>query len=70
MPDQGLEDISHTRRVADSMAEPERSNFDLVGSFFGEDDENDIFETVMQNHLKRYSRQKAKQQSEKQTTVW
>ena len=53
MPDQGLEDISHTCRVADSMAEPERSNFDLVGSFFGEDDENDIFENVMQNDLKR-----------------
>ena len=46
-----MEDISHTRRVADTMAEPERPNFDLVGIFFGEDDENDILENVMQNAL-------------------
>ena len=69
MPDQGLEDISHTYRVADTMTDTERPNFDLVGSFFGEDDGNDILENVMQNALKEIeSTKKNKQQSEKQTT--
>ena len=34
------------------MAEPEHPNFDLVGCLFGENDEIDMLENVMQNALK------------------
>ena len=61
----GLEDISHTySRVADTMAEPERPHFNLVGSFIGEDDENDILENIMQNALRdRVEKKRTKQKT-------